>query len=68
MFWIVEYENGYCSNYENGYHLDICRRYFLSKENALKFYNCMINRLSAITEPGFEKVKLYYDFFSDENT
>ena len=67
MFWIVEYDNGYCSDYENEYHLDICKRYFLSKENALKFYNYIKNRLSEITDSGFENVELYCEFFYDEN-
>ena len=67
MFWIVEYDNGYCSDYENEYHLDICKRYFLSEENALKFYNYIKNRLSEITDSGFENVELYCEFFYDEN-
>lgn len=38
MFWIVEYDNGYFSDYENESHLDICRKYFQSQENAQKEY------------------------------
>ena len=66
MFWIVEYENGYYSDDENERHLDICKRYFLSEENAVKFYNYIKNRLSTIKDAGFENVELYCEFFSDD--
>ena len=39
MFWIVEYDNGYCSDYEGEEHLDVCRKYFQNEKNAKEFYN-----------------------------
>ena len=67
MFWIVEYDNGYCSDYENECHLDICRRYFQSQENAQKEYERVKKRLSEITDSGFENVEIYCEFFCDED-
>lgn len=67
MFWIVEYDNGYCSDYENENHLDICRKYFQSQEKAQKEYERVKKRFSEITDPGFENVEMYCEFFSDEN-
>lgn len=65
MFWIVEYDNGYYFD-EGESKLDICRAYFLSQENALKHYEFIKNRLSEITDPGFENVECYCEFFTDE--
>ena len=43
MFWIVEYDNGYCSDYEGEEHLDVCRKYFQNQENAQKEYETFGN-------------------------
>ena len=67
MFWIVEYDNGYCSDYENESYLDICRKYFQNQENAQKEYERVKKRLSKITDPGFENVEIYCEFFCDED-
>lgn len=66
MFWIVEYENGYYYDEEGELKLDICTRYFLNKDNALKEYELIKNRLSTITDPGFENIDCYCEFFADE--
>ena len=50
MFWIVEYDNGYCSDYENECHLDVCRKYFQSQENAQKEYERV--------KKGFQKLQI----------
>lgn len=67
MFWIVEYDNGYYFDEKGESKLDICRKYFLNQDNALKYYEFVKNRLSTITDPGFENVEYYCEFFSDEN-
>ena len=67
MFWIVEYDNGYYRDYENECHLDVCRRYFQSRENAQKEYERVKKWHSEITDPGFETVEIYCEFFCDED-
>ena len=67
MFWIVEYDNGYYRDYENKCHLDVCRRYFQNKENAQKEYKRVKKWQSEITDPGFENVEIYCEFFCDED-
>ena len=65
MFWIVEYDNGYCSGYEGEEHLDVCRKYFQNEKNAKEFYNAEKKRLSSITDKGFDNVQIYCEFFAD---
>ena len=65
MFWIVEYDNGYYNDYKGEKHLDVCIRYFQKEKNAKEFYNAVKKRLSEITDPGFENVEIYYEFFAD---
>ena len=65
MFWIVEYDNGYCSDYEGEEHLDVCRKYFQNEKNAKEFYNTEKKRLSAITDKGFDNIQMYCEFFAD---
>ena len=67
MFWIVEYDNGYCSDYEGEEHLDVCRKYFQNQENAQKEYERVKKWHSEITDPGFENVEIYCEFFCDED-
>ena len=66
MFWIVEYDNGYCSDYEGEEHLDVCRKYFQNEKNAKEFYNAEKKRLSSITDKGFDNVQIYCEFFADQ--
>ena len=66
MFWIVEYDNGYYNDYKGEKHLDVCRKYFQNKENAQKEYERVKKRLSEITDPGFENVEFYCQFFAED--
>lgn len=65
MFWIVEYDNGYYNDYKGEKYLDVCIRYFQNEKNAKEFYNVVKKRLSEITDPGFENVEIYCEFFAD---
>ena len=67
MFWLVEYDNGYCNDDENENHLDICRKYFKNQENAQKEYERVKKWHSEITDPGFGNVEFYCEFFCDED-
>ena len=67
MFWIVEYDNGYFNDYKGEKHLDVCIRYIKNEKNAKKEYERVKKRLSEITDPGFENVEIYCEFFCDED-
>ena len=66
MFWIVEYDNGQCSDYENEGYLAVCSEYVHNQESGQKEYERVKKRLSEIADPGFENVEIYCEFFADQ--